>query len=642
MDGATPSASRPHFFFASLSWPLTATLGRHVKVPRVNPFTQLPCAVLACSLSACSAEELARLESCASLFHGSDAAFCNAATCATEYGALLALREKLAIDDEVQKSAAIALALRVGESWKLLWFQVASMASELARPRRAAGAGGRDHDQRLDCEREQQQGMLQVLEPECSGIGHVTPAHVQGLHSAVVSLVRRRRPSAAWASRAAALAHALGTAGRWTAGAQLMHAAATLAGSHQMDACGAVAASSLLQAELLTAASGFLVDKCYASTYVSSSDDENRDIVVAFDTARQAVELARASAFEANWGGWGAAAVAGAGASSTSLAAASAAASRVRGGPLQEAHAPTFVRGRAALAAALYAEGRASAICAQHKALGAMLADEDRATRLPRAAALFTNGQAALEEALGLAEAAEDSLGGARACAALAELWYCAASANIRGAAALIPGGTGHVAFERLAALPAGALPGLDAPEGNPGVLLGVGIVRLVTASLEWSATALRRLEDMGHAETLLGAQIMKDLGKVHGFATNFRPELYTLAGLSPSEDHGALADELLSRALAAQQRLQGAAHKNTANVRRLLGRHGVGTGGAQEEQRSEEQQSEEEDEAGAYLAAVETQMATTVPPAGEDPPRSEVHSIFVPPPTGSGLQIGH
>ena len=59
---------------------------------------------------------------------------------------------------------------------------------------------------------------------------------------------------------------------------------------------------------------------------------------------------------------------------------------------------------RRRLLEALYAEGRASAICGQHKALGAMVGDAAREARLPLPEVLFGSGQAALQEAVELAE----------------------------------------------------------------------------------------------------------------------------------------------------------------------------------------------------------------------------------------------
>ena len=75
---------------------------------------------------------------------------------------------------------------------------------------------------------------------------------------------------------------------------QLLHCVASA-----FDGDGAGAGRSLVRSELLAAASTFLIDKCYASTYVSSDEEENRDVALAYEFAREAVSLARAAGDEA-------------------------------------------------------------------------------------------------------------------------------------------------------------------------------------------------------------------------------------------------------------------------------------------------------------------------------------------------------
>ena len=79
--------------------------------------------------------------------------------------------------------------------------------------------------------------------------------------------------------------------------------------------------------------------------------------------------------------------------------------------------------------------GVASASCAQVKGLGMM--DYAAATRVPPAAEMFAAGERALQEAIGIRErmgARAADLLVAQSIAALAELYYCAASANTQGA----------------------------------------------------------------------------------------------------------------------------------------------------------------------------------------------------------------
>merc|ERR1712025_329344 len=83
---------------------------------------------------------------------------------------------------------------------------------------------------------------------------------------------------------------------------------------------------------------------------------------------------------------------------------------------------------------------------------------------------------------------------------------------------------------------------------------------------------------------------------------------LFRLAGVEPRRDHQAEADSKLQRALELQTRLQGQKHKNTENVKRLLGRHTPG-GAADRDPSDDEDEAAglevEEREAQEYLSTL-------------------------------------
>merc|ERR1712232_1521625 len=123
--------------------------------------------------------------------------------------------------------------------------------------------------------------------------------------------------------------------------------------------------------------------------------------------------------------------------------------------------------------------------------------------------------------------------------------------------------------------------------------------VRLTYACLTHMERAIVELEGLGESETALAGQVFKGLGKVHGFAGQFLPRIFELARLQQRRDHGTEAASNLNRALELQTKLRGEKHKNTENVKRLLGRHVPSTDGG-------EHFAEEEDEEEAEAAVEE------------------------------------
>jgi len=229
---------------------------------------------------------------------------------------------------------------------------------------------------------------------------------------------------------------------------------------------------------------------------------------------------------------------------------------------------------RSSLAEALYMEGRASGLCAQLKARDGFGALEGSLSLFAKGLALpcelFCRGQEVLEKAITLSCGMSDWRGAARSRAALAQLWYAAASSNTNGAAAFIPGNSGHESFERLANLGSFSevMFELEVLEVS-----NIWATRLVYASLMLSHRALQELEAIGEAHGALGIQLMKDAGKVHSYAgKRLQDSWLRLAGFEPQSGcHRDQAIAFLSRALLMQQRLQGDEHKNTQNIRRLL-----------------------------------------------------------------------
>jgi len=329
--------------------------------------------------------------------------------------------------------------------------------------------------------------------------------------------------------------------------------------------------------QLLAKASTFLIDKCYASTFVSADADECRDVELAFTFAEEAVAQARA--------------VVEAVAQTPSSSHVVECGSRVRSGPRPQEL--THSTSAAALRSALYALGRACAICGQHVALGAM---GDGGQSLPSVQALFSMGQDAFAECLDSSVDVEST----RTKAALAELWYCAASSNTARAQVFVPTAPGHERFETLAGLDYQP-PQLDHMQQSI-----VWCVRLTYGSLALMDRCCGEFEALGQGESASMAQLLKDLGKVHGFARHFgmNRRLMQVAAVAPRQDHDSEAQAKLDKALELQTRLQGERHKNTANVRRLLGARAVprGQGDAADDNAGEQEADAEEQEAGEYL----------------------------------------
>lgn len=399
-----------------------------------------------------------------------------------------------------------------GESWKGVW-SVAALVLDACRSETLKG--GHDH----------RRGLAQALALE-DGVQHLSATQLQGVRAAVASLSRSHGPMPLWVARISKLALALGKAGYWAIGTELLHTVAAPAGA--ADHCTNLE-QTLLRAQMLASASTFLIDKCYAATYVSTSVEACRDLELAVLFSKDAVRLAR------------------------SVASATTAVEGV-GRPALRRDVAVSLR------SALYAQGRAFALCGQQIALGAMLRDEEREARLPSVSDLFSAGQEALAECLATAEGPD----AAKIRAAIAELWYCAASSSFKGVGVFVPASQAHKRFEALAGLE-------HAPRPIFNILTGAS--RLTHASLTHMGRALAELEDLGEGETVLAASVLKDLGKVHIFAKALtaHPGLFELAGLPIRQDHHAEATSKLTRALQLYCRLQGEQHKNTENVRRML-----------------------------------------------------------------------
>ena len=172
------------------------------------------------------------------------------------------------------------------------------------------------------------------------------------------------------------------------------------------------------------------------------------------------------------------------------------------------------------LAEALHHYGVAAASCAQVKGLHMM--EAAAAARLPPAAEIFAAGETARLEAIAIrsrmgAGAADLLL--PLSIAARAELYYCAASANSRGA----------------------------------GAFDGESTESLVKRSIELNRDAVAKLVAAGFGDSIECATVMKDLGKVLGFGGGHEE-----------------AREVLARSLSIHQRLLGERHVRTANVERL------------------------------------------------------------------------
>jgi len=348
----------------------------------------------------------------------------------------------------------------------------------------------------------------------------------------------RRLKAEACVKRLVAAAVRLGDAGRWEAGTELIRHALgdgeqpgdtiakwllakllpnrlqALRNDSRPDATGATPADAARwRAHLLTLASTFLIDRLYANTYVTDSSQDASDLRRASVYAQDAVGLCRAAA----------AAPAADPATEAPVLDGAAPASRA---PRHESLPP--LEGQ--LVDALLACGRGGALLAQHAALGAMRAAAGYADDV------FDAGLEAFAEAASLCQRRIDGadcgdffeLGLLRVSAAKAELQYCRASG-----------------LTRTARTPAAQS----------------RVVELTRSSIEGTLGALRGLDALGCAETAAAVPMLKDLGKVYGFLSHF-------SGLRSDVSE---AEKYLRRALALQQRLGGADHRNTKNVRRLL-----------------------------------------------------------------------
>lgn len=195
-----------------------------------------------------------------------------------------------------------------------------------------------------------------------------------------------------------------------------------------------------------------------------------------------------------------------------------------------------FASGMSRHGAALVAQGRALALLGQHVGLGATHELEaDIRNTLPGAEELFDEGADALLRAVALAAMHEDNIARAVAAAALGELYYCAASANTRNRAPILPRG---------------------APPGDRMAM----IQALTDDSISLSRDAIATLENMEARETLPCVRVMKDLGKVLQFRARF----------GERDDHTE-GQAILNQALDIQQRLAGMEHPMTKNVMRLI-----------------------------------------------------------------------
>jgi len=102
---------------------------------------------------------------------------------------------------------------------------------------------------------------------------------------------------------------------------------------------------------------------------------------------------------------------------------------------------------------------------------------------LPPAQSIFEEAIIALGEAITLSKEASDALHHAEAVASLAEVYYCAASANTRGAG-----------------------------------VLQEDFIALSVRAAKGSLQAVDILEHVGESSSGLSARIMKDLGKIYQF----------------------------------------------------------------------------------------------------------------------------
>jgi hypothetical protein len=177
--------------------------------------------------------------------------------------------------------------------------------------------------------------------------------------------------------------------------------------------------------------------------------------------------------------------------------------------------------------------------------------DHTAATHVPAAAEMFAASERALQEAIEIRErmgAGAADLLLAQSTAAKAELYYCAASANTRGAVSRQAPSRLRSRVE-LHKLVQSRLIRLCLQ----GAFDDESVESLARRSVELNRDAIAKLEAIGFGESIECATVMKDLGKVLGF----------------SGSHSG-AREYLGRSLSIHQDLLGERHVRTANVARL------------------------------------------------------------------------
>jgi len=95
--------------------------------------------------------------------------------------------------------------------------------------------------------------------------------------------------------------------------------------------------------------------------------------------------------------------------------------------------------------------------------------------------------------------------------------------------------------------------------------------VRLCYAALTLMWTVLAELDALGKSTGLQAARTMKDVGKMHAFASLFQPDHVVLAGFRPQDSHRDRVLPLLTRALEIHLRFQGAQHRDTLDTQRRI-----------------------------------------------------------------------
>jgi len=383
-----------------------------------------------------------------------------------------------------------------------------------------------------------------------------TAAYRETVSAAVSSGLPVRRTLA----RLQCTAEVLSSHGQWEAGSELL-----LTGLQFLNAEAASSSSvegarrEPVRCHFLTRLCFFLIDKIYSGTYVNPS--ESREVYVAVTSGRQAVAMARS---------------------------------------LQEldetAGVPSTTPPSAGglslpLCQALIAAGRAYGIAGQHLGLGAM-PGEYRAL-LPSSQDVFDEAVFVLTEAAESASRVRESAESANqpntivahALAARGEVYYCAASANTRGAG-----------------------------------VLGSDIIGLTLRSTSDMRKSLELLEAAGATRTRLAATVMKDLGKVYGFmdhaaevlGVNLHAAGYPAAHASPREE----ASSWLLKAVELQEELVGRSHRSARNARRLM-RGRDGEGHEEDSDGQSDDREEDEEEGGGYADSLAAAVEAAGQPGG-------------------------